>query len=132
MLSLSDVKDWLKLFNPAEHYYTGKLDTKREKSLGVYQRDRQGYEVPLGGIANKKCEKKQISLLVHWNKNARETEEAAFSLFQKLEMLSDFNIGETHVYYLQLLNGEPVDVGTDDAGIYERVIEFDIYYERSN
>ena len=25
---------------------------------------------------------------------------------------------------------EPVDVGTDDKGIYERVIWFDIYYER--
>ena len=131
MLLLSDVKDWLKSYNPANHYYVGKLDAKKEKSLGVYQRDRQEQEMPLGGITNKKCEKKQISLLLHWNKNARETEEAAFSLFQKLEMLNDFSIGKTHVYYLQLLNGEPVDVGTDDAGVYERVIEFDIYYERS-
>lgn len=131
MLGLSDVKDWLKTLQPSENYYIGKLDAKQEKSLGVYQRGRQEPRMPLGGLENKKYEKKQISLLLHWNKNARQTEEAAFSLFKKLDGLTDFEIGATHVYYLQLLNGEPVDVGTDDAGIYERVIEFDLFYERS-
>ena len=27
---------------------------------------------------------------------------------------------------------EPMDVGTDNKGVYERVIEFKIYYERND
>lgn len=133
MIGLAEVKDWIKTLQPApaEHYYMGKLDAKQEKSLGVYQRGRQEPRVPLGGLSNKKCEKKQISLLLHWNRNARQTEEAAFSLHRQLEDLKDFTVGNTHVYFLTLLNGEPVDIGTDDGGIYERVIEFDLFYERS-
>lgn len=38
VLYLKDIKDWLKTFNVAEHYYIGKLDNKQDKSLGVYQR----------------------------------------------------------------------------------------------
>lgn len=41
-------------------------------------------------------------------------------------------IGEMQVNYLRLLVPEPVDVGTDDAGVYERVIWVDIYYERND
>lgn len=38
MISLKDIKDWLKQFDIAEHYYMGKLDNKQDKSVGVYQR----------------------------------------------------------------------------------------------
>jgi hypothetical protein len=31
-----------------------------------------------------------------------------------------------------LLNNEPIDVGTDDKNIYERVIELNFYYERKD
>lgn len=31
---------------------------------------------------------------------------------------------------IELLVPEPVDVGTDNSGVYERVIELKIYYER--
>ena len=30
---------------------------------------------------------------------------------------------------ISLLQNEPVDVGTDDNNVYERVIELDLYYE---
>lgn len=31
---------------------------------------------------------------------------------------------------IELLTPEPVDVGTDDKGVYEQVIEVKFYYER--
>jgi hypothetical protein len=131
MLLLSDVRDYLKTLGIAEHYYIGKLDGKQEKSLGVYQKDQGGYKVALGGLKNKKYEKKSVSLLIHWNKNARETEEQALFIFDKLENIKQVTMGETLVYYVAPQVGEPVDVGTDDNGVYERVIWLDLYHERN-
>jgi hypothetical protein len=130
MLLLADIKDWLKTVYDADHYYTGKLDNKKTKSIGVYQRSSYGPKrVGVGG--GKKYEIKNISVLVHWNENSKETEIAAIELFEKLETMRQFKIGDTFVYYLSMQVNEPVDVGTDDNGIYERVIWFDVYYERS-
>lgn len=131
MLYLSDVRDWLKTFGIAENYYIGKLDSKKDKSIGVYQRKAA---VPptkaLGQLSS--YEVKPISVLIHWNKNANETERAAFELYKKLEAVSSLQISGKHIYILSLLQSEPVDIATDDNGVYERVIEFDLYYERND
>lgn len=128
---LSDVKDWLKTLNVAEHYYVGKLDNKQDKSLGVYQRDAGQPNIALGGLANSKYAVKRVSLLLHWNNNAKETEIAAYELYEKLLTTDRPIIGTKQVYVISMQTAEPQDVGTDDAGIYERVIWADIYYERS-
>lgn len=127
-MTLTDVRDWLSTITEAEHYYVGKLDRKQEKSLGVYSRAATGAppEIALG--QNTKTEWKQISLLLHWTNNARDTEEAAQELFDELRAADDIQIGDATVDYLRLLVPEPVDVGTDDTGIYERVIWMDLYY----
>lgn len=129
MIYLADIRDWLKEYGLFEHYYVGKLDSKQEKSLGVYQR--KTVQPPKRAIGNlSSYEVKPISLLIHWNKNATETEKTAFELYKQLEAVSQFMLNNTKIYMLSLLQSEPVDVGTDESGIYERVIEFDIYYER--
>lgn len=130
MLLLSDIRDYLKTLGIAEHYYIGKLDNKQEKSVGVYQKGQNGYSVTLGGLKNKKYEKKSVSILIHWNQNARETEEQALLIFEKLETIRQISMGETFVYYVMPQVEEPVDIGTDDNGVYERVIWLDLYYER--
>ncbi|MBQ2442392.1 MAG: hypothetical protein II498_03530, partial [Ruminococcus sp.] len=67
----------------------------------------------------------------HWNKNADTTEKAAYELYKKLSAVNSLILNDTPVRFIVLLQSEPVDVGTDDSGIFERVIEFDIYYERN-
>ena len=52
-------------------------------------------------------------------------------IFEKLETMKQFKINDTMVYFLSMQVPEPIDVGTDEKGIYERVIWFDVYYERS-
>ena len=42
---LSDVLDWIETMNIAEYVYMGRLDNKREKSIGVYPRTRNGSPV---------------------------------------------------------------------------------------
>lgn len=159
MLSLADIKDWLKqldtktiaditnmsvdemnnisikqLFKSgyiiADHFYIGKLDNKKEKSIGVYQLQTSNPpNVAIGGLSNTKSYEKSVSILVHWNKNAKETELKALELYYKLLNLRDFKINNVKVNYIRLLVPEPVDVGTDSSNVYERVIQATFYYE---
>lgn len=129
MIYLSDVRDWLKTLISAKFYYIGKLDSKNDRSVGVYQRKNPALPVTAIGQPSS-YEIKPISILIHWNKNANETEKAAYELYKQLEAVSSLTLNNTHVQFIQLLQSEPVDVGTDDSGVYERVIEFNLYYER--
>ena len=134
MLTLADVKDWLKGFQVGEHFYCGKIDSKPEKTIGVYQRKPSGQpRVALGGLENTSYEVKQISVLVHWNQYSSQTEEAAASLYEKIRSADEegLTIGDTRVFFIRMEVPEPVDVGTDENGVYERVIWFDMIYERS-
>lgn len=131
MLTLADIRDWLKLNADADYFYIGKLDDKKEKSIGVYQLKRNNLpEIALGGLENTKTMEKSISILIHWNTNAKETELKAVELYYKLFSLRNFNINGIKINYIKLLVPEPVDVGTDNSNVYERVIEATFYYER--
>lgn len=131
MLGLVDVKDWIKEFGIGENFYIGKLDNKKDKSVGIYQRkaDIQPF-IPVGGIQKATYEVKPISILIHWNKNANQTEIAAHSMFEKIINIEKVTINSMHINYIKILNAEPIDVGTDDKGVYERVIQIDLIYER--
>lgn len=135
MIELKDVRDFLKTSGIAEHYYIGKLNNKEDKSVGVYQYKRYNeYERAIGSVDADTIKQKRVSVLVHWNKNAAETETAANALFKFLEHLNDIHetpiIGGHKVCYFGFLQNEPLDVGTDEFKTYERVIEFTIYYQK--
>lgn len=84
MLGLADIRNWLKtLENKADNYYIGKLDNKNNKSIGVYQgKNIIPPRITLGGSENSSYEVKAITVLIHWNLNARETEEFSYRLFE--------------------------------------------------
>lgn len=129
MIYLSDIRDWLKTVFCAEHYYIGKLDNKQDKSLGVYGLKQSGTPVRAIG-ADSTYNTVSVSLLLHWSNNAKETEQEARHLFETLYNIKDVVINEHKIYIIELLTPEPVDVGTDDKGVYEQVIEVKFYYER--
>lgn len=133
MLALANIRDYISSFGIAEDssVYSGKLDNKKEKSIGVYQRKAEGSPgIALGGYGSSSYEVKPIAILVHWNKSQRETEAAAFALFVKLKNETVVDIGGMHIQFIRLMVPEPQDVGTDDNGVYECVIWLDIIYER--
>lgn len=129
MIYLSNVRDWLKTLIAADHYYIGRLDRKPERAIGVYQRRNPAPPTVAIGQASS-YEVKPISILIHHNKNADQTEKAASELYEKLRAVSSLTLNDTRVLFIRLLQSEPIDVGSDSNGIFERVIEFDIYYER--
>lgn len=131
MITLAEVRDWIKTFNAANNYYIGKIDNKQENSIGIYQRKTiDGPRVAIGGRSLTSYDVKSISILIHWNKNANETEKRAQYLYNRLFEAESVVIGGTPIKMIALLQNEPVDVGTDDNNVYERVIELDLYYER--
>ena len=114
-----------------ERYYVGKLDGKKDNSLGVYDLKRAAGppSIAIGGLKNTKVLNKQISLLIHGTKNDVATEKLALQLYE--ELLGQDGIpcmGGNDICFLGLLVPCPVPVGHDDNGVAEYVIEFEIYY----
>lgn len=129
MLTLANIRDWLKEYNIAQHYFVGKLDTSKENALCVYNRKRSGAPVmALGGLSSYNI--KAISLLLHCSKNAVQAEQMAVTLFEKINSEEQLNINNIPIYYIKFQVPEPVAIGTDDNGVYEYVIEFDLYYKK--
>lgn len=130
-MELADIRDWIKTLRVGNHFYIGKIENKKERSVGIYQRQPSGSaDIALGGLDCTKTTRKEISVLVHWDKYANETEEAAQTLYDRFLHVTDLSIAGKQVDYLQLDVPEPIDVGTDDNGVYERVIWLTLYYER--
>ena len=133
MLSLKDVRQYISSLGIAadDNVYIGKLDNKKQKSIGVYSRPTSGLaNIAIGGLECTTYDTKPVSLLIHWNKSKDETEKAAYDLFEKLRNVTILSIGDTHIDYLRLMVPEPQDVGTDDGGVYEYVIWLDFIYQR--
>lgn len=133
MLKLNDVKEWLKTLNTHfDNFYIGVLDSKKDKSLGIYNLKRNNDKpiIALGGLDNTTYNVKKISLLIHWNHASDESEETAIALYEELLGNCPKQIGGYQVQFVGMLTNEPVDVGRDDNGVCEYVIEFEIYYKR--
>lgn len=133
MLPMKEIRQYISglLIAQDAQVYIGKLDNKQQKSIGVYSRKQEGPpNIALGGPACTTYGTKSISLLIHWNKSVTESETAAYELYDKLLHESSLMIGDIPIHYLSLMVPEPVDIGTDDNGVYEYVIWLDFIYER--
>lgn len=129
---LDDVLEWIKSLDiQFDNYYIGVLDSKKQMSLGVYNLKRATLPIiALGGLKNTSYNIKRISLLIHWNKASDESESKATELFEILMKAKPKKIGIYDINFIGMLTNGPVDVGRDDNGICEYVIEFEIYYKK--
>ena len=133
MLGIGDVRDYIAGLGIADNnnVYCGKLDNKKDKSIGVYNLNRQRpLQTAVGGLNNSSYRIKSVSILVHWNKSVRDTEETSEQLYNMLRDTNNKIINDTRLLFTKMQVDGPVDVGTDDKGTFESVIELDIYYER--
>ena len=132
MITLADIRAWLKSFGLFDNYYIGRLDSKKKNSLGVYNLQDAGRREVIGGL--KVYEKKGVSLLIHGDTNKANTERKAWNLYNAIESVSkNENIliaKEKKVFFIELLNNEPIDVNQDADSVYEYVIEMNIYFEK--
>lgn len=128
-MDLADVRDWLRSLDAIDATWTiGRVDDSREKRAAVYQRTDYGpATVAIGGEQATKTRVKHVSVLVHWTKNHRETEAAAQALYDALRY--NPGVSALGIKYIELLMPEPADVGSNDIGIFERVIWMNLHYE---
>lgn len=129
-MNLGDVRDYIASLEIADYVYTGKLPAKEERSIGVYNSKHQhAYRTTLGGPSAEGYGEKYVTILVHWNKSPRDTEKAATALFQRLRTARDEKINNEKMKFFQPLY-DIQDVGTDETGVYEMVIEGVVIFEK--
>jgi hypothetical protein len=129
-MTLADVRDYIASLNLTKEVYMGKLSDKPERSIGVYNSKHQyPYHGTLGGPNQQGYGIKHITLLVHWNKSPRDTEKVATALFDAINIVRDAKINKTTIKFIQLLY-DLQDIGTDETGVYEYVIEAAVIYEK--
>ena len=131
MLTLADVRDYLKSFNLFKGYYVGRIDANKKDILGVYDlRNRARHKTI--GANTQKYEVKGVSLLIHGGTNKTDTEKLAIKLYDALENANNAVIAGRKVNIIDLQQNAPIDVDADTNNVYEYVIEVLFYVERED
>lgn len=135
---LADFRDYIKTLEIAQHTYNGsgehfsvgigKIDNNKEYAIGIYSMNGLARVEAFG--LNSSYDIAGIRILVHWNRNAKETEIASRDLYEKLRHLTNVAMGNSYIYIVEMDTGEPTFLGTDDNGVYEYHIALRLYYER--
>ena len=129
MLTLADVRDYLKSFNLFSGYYVGRIDANKKDILGVYDlRNRARHKTI--GANTQKYEVKGVSLLIHGDTNKTNTEKLAIKLYEALESAENGEIAGRKINIIDLQQDAPIDVDADTNKVYEYVIEVLFYVER--
>ena len=131
MLTLADVRDYLKSFNLFSGYYVGRIDGNKKNILGVYDlRNRARHKTI--GENTQRYDIKGVSLLIHGDTNKTNTEQLAIKLYEALENDNNAVIAGRKVNIIALQQDAPIDVDADTNKVYEYVIEVLFYVERED
>ena len=127
-MTLVDVCDFAESLAIADHVYMGDLPDKEEKSIGVYNsKHQQAYHTALGGVSG--YGQKYVTFRIHWNKSLRETEKTATTLFDRLCKVRSSQINQETIQFIRP-RYDLQDIGKDDNGICEMVIEASVVYKK--
>jgi hypothetical protein len=131
MVTLADVRDYLKSFNLFTNYYVGRIDADKNNVLGVYDLRHRARHKTIG-TNTQKYDVKGVSLLIHGDTNKTNTENLAIELYKALEGAENGRIAGRKINIIDLLWDAPIDVDIDSQKIYEYVIEVVFYIERED
>ena len=129
-ISLKQIKDYFK----AESSWTdsisiGKIDNNQEKALCFYNSKRNlAYSPVIGGKNNKSTYIKPITILLRYTKNQDSAESKIQEIYEFFEGRT-FSINQKRIFVM-MNTEEPINLGTDEKGVYEYSIEMDLYIER--
>ena len=129
-ISLKQIKDYFK----AESSWTdsisiGKIDNNQEKALCFYNSKRNlAYSPVIGGKNNKSTYIKPITILLRYTKYQDSAENKIQEIYEFFEGRT-FLINQKRIF-IMMNTDEPIDLGTDEKGVYEYSIEMDLYIER--
>lgn len=130
MILLSDIKDFIKTLTiEPEGFSVGKINENLSKQIGIFDSDtKSDYKMAIGGLSHKVIKEKKFSILIHWDKNSKNTEIFANKLLSKLVTVNNTIFQNYNISFIIPQYESTIDVNTDDYGIYERMILATIYY----
>ena len=122
------VKDYLKtVIKDCDKWSIGKMDENQEKAIAIYSNKRQ-----LESLSKFKDLQSYgilpITLLLRWTKNYNTAETKANDIYELLDC-SSFFIDNYKCNINCLYNG-PIDLGSDENGVYKFSIELDLLYRK--
>lgn len=128
IISAVKVKDYLKtVIKDCNNWFTGKMDENQEQAIAVYANRRQ-----LESISKfKKLQSYSIlpiTLLLRWTKNYNKAETKANEIYELLDCSSFFI--DYYKCNIDCLLGGPIDLGTDENGVYKFSIELNLLYRK--
>lgn len=124
-MTLAEIRDAIALRGLADHHCIGRIENARMRSLGLYDRAGRGEPVTaLGGAGSYGI--RPVRFLYHGTENAAETELAAQSIWDAVRALRQ----ENGILFVRPMMNGPAAVGRDKGGIYEFIMDFDIYYTK--
>ena len=122
------VKDYLKtIISECEKWYIGKMDENQDKAIAIYTNRRN-----LAKISDFKNLQSYgilpITLLLRWTKNYSTAEIKANEIYELLDC-SSFFIDDYRCNINCLYDG-PIDLGSDENGVYKFSIELNLLYRK--
>jgi hypothetical protein len=126
-MTLSDLRDYFKSDFPwKESISVGKIDKNKERAVCFYHSKVSRPKInTIGGKANRSYTVLPISILLRFGKNYEAAAEKAKEIYDFFDEKT-FDLNNERVFVISPYN-EPIDLGTDDQGVYENSLEFDLY-----
>ena len=120
-------KDYLKTIIDCPVWSIGAMDENQEKAIAIYANRRQSdslskyKELQSYGIL-------PITLLLRWTKNYNTAETKATDIYELLDCSSFFI--DDYKCNINCLYDGPIDLGSDENGIYKFSIELNLLYRK--
>lgn len=130
-MTLTEIRDYLKKVVPYEDAWFGiaKMDTAKNMAMCLYSRAKAAAgNIAVGGAESTGYTCEPMTLLIRWTSNAAAAERKAREVHGAL-IKQAFWINEKECF-LQAVYSSPVALGTDNKGVYEYSVDFNVYYER--
>lgn len=126
-MTLSDLRDYFKSDFPwKESISVGKIDNNKERAVCFYHSKVSRPKInTIGGKGNRSYTVLPISILLRFGKNYEAAAEKAKEIYDFFDEKT-FDLNNERVFVISPYN-EPIDLGTDDQGVYENSLEFDLY-----
>lgn len=122
------VAEWLKTKDATTLFFRSGINKDLAQCVGIYSR-RNGRNQPRAVGGQSSYGIKALTFLVHWTANADTCEEKAQQLIDLFRTAGTTEvIGSNTGYFLALQ--DPVDVGRDEKGIFERTFDIDFIYRK--
>lgn len=126
-MTLSELRDYFKSNFPwKESISVGKIDNNKDRAVCFYRSKVSRPKInTVGGKVNRSYTLLPITILLRFGKNYEAATEKAEEIYNFFDEKT-FDLNNERIFVVSPYSA-PIDLGTDDQGIYENSLEFDLY-----